>query len=302
MRALVELGANTREGVYPHRDATSALTLATERGDDELVAIIEAAEQRRREAAGGIAGAPSPDALFRVIASGDVQQAIPMMEGQRALIHSRHSLLGWTPLHAACRLLKKPIVEWILDHGADPAARGRQGLTPLDLTAHFSGAESFRVFAAIAGRLRERGADLTASAAVALADVGWLRARQVEGALINPIEDTGGLLRIAVSHNRPEMLRLLLDFGLDPDERKRVGEPGGDEVVVTSGMPLWHCASSGKYELAELLLSRGANPNAEVYASGMPLYQAYSRRDWKMAELLERHGGRPNGTLAGLYR
>jgi hypothetical protein len=120
--------------------------------------------------------------------------------------------------------------------------------------------------------------------------------------LVNPIEDDGGLLRIAASHNRPEILRLLLDLGFDPDERKRFGGVGGDEVVFTWGMPLWHCASSGKYEMAELLLSRGADPNADVYASGTPLYQAYGRRDWKMVELLERHGGRPNGTVAGLYR
>ena len=41
--------------------------------------------------------------------------------------------------------------------------------------------------------------------------------------------DRGGLLTVAVRHNRPEILWLLLDFGFDPDERvswaKRLGEP-----------------------------------------------------------------------------
>ena len=50
VRGLMELGANPREGVYPHRDATSPLTIATERGYDELVAIIKEEEQRQREA------------------------------------------------------------------------------------------------------------------------------------------------------------------------------------------------------------------------------------------------------------
>ena len=58
------------------------------------------------------------------------------------------------------------------------------------------------------------------------------------------IEDTGGLLRIAVTHNRPDVLQLLLDFGFDPDERTRFGE--GDESAVTWGMALQHCASTGQ--------------------------------------------------------
>jgi hypothetical protein len=60
--------------------------------------------------------------------------------------------------------------------------------------------------------------------------VEWLRARHAEGKLVNPIRwDGGGLLTVAVRHNRPEMLRLLLDFGFDPDERVSSGE--GDWVA-----------------------------------------------------------------------
>ena len=302
VRMLLVLGANAREGVYPHREATSALTIATERGYDEIVAIIKEEEQRQREVKSGLIGAPPPDELFRAIASGDHERAIGLMDGNPALTHTRHAHLGWTPLHAAAKVLNTRVVSWLLDHGAKAAARGWHDLTPLDLAASFSGDDSSGEFAAVAVQLLAHGAELTPAAAVALGDVEWIRARHAEGLLLNPIEDDGGLLRIAASHNRPEILRLLLDLGFDPDERKRFGEAGGDQVVFTWGMPLWHCASSGKYEMAELLLSRGADPNADVYASGTPLYQAYGRRDWKMVELLERHGGRPNGTLAGLYR
>ena len=66
--------------------------------------------------------------------------------------------------------------------------------------------------------------DEAARAAVASGDMEWLRARHAEGSLVNPIRwDGGGLLTVAVRHNRPEMLRLLLDFGFDPDERVSVG-------------------------------------------------------------------------------
>jgi hypothetical protein len=40
VRVLMQHGADARVGVYPHRDATSPLTIATERGYDEIVTII----------------------------------------------------------------------------------------------------------------------------------------------------------------------------------------------------------------------------------------------------------------------
>src|SRR5207253_4138812 len=142
-----------------------------------------------------------PDELFEAIASGDDERAFAMMETSPALIRARHHLLGWTPLHIAARALNAPVVEWLLDRGADPNARGRHDFTPLDMAAHFSGDEPVEKVAAL---LLGRGAGMTGAAAVALEDADWLRRCQREGALINPIEDSGGLLRIAASHNRPE--------------------------------------------------------------------------------------------------
>src|SRR5580700_5907980 len=47
VRLLMQNGANARAGIDPHRDATSAWTLANERGYQELVSIIEEEENRR---------------------------------------------------------------------------------------------------------------------------------------------------------------------------------------------------------------------------------------------------------------
>ena len=41
VRLLMRHGANAREGVYPHRDATSPLTIAIERGYDAVLAILK---------------------------------------------------------------------------------------------------------------------------------------------------------------------------------------------------------------------------------------------------------------------
>jgi hypothetical protein len=143
---------------------------------------------------------------------------------------------------------------------------------------------------------------MTAAAAVALGDAEWLRARHAEGTLVNAIEDTGGLLRIAASHDRPEILEMLLDFGFDPDERTRFEDVGEDGVAMTWGMPLYHCAGKGKHAMAETLLRRGADPNGKVYASGSPMFRAFSKRDTSMIDLLMRYGGEPEATTAGLFR
>ena len=115
-----------------------------------------------------------------------------------------------------------------------------------------------------------------------------------------PIEDTGGLLRIAVTHNRPDVLQLLLDFGFDPDERTRFGE--GDESRGHVGHGASAICLDRQYEMAEMLLQRGADPNAAIYASGDPVFSAYAHKDWKMLALLSRYGGIPTATTAGLFR
>jgi hypothetical protein len=141
---------------------------------------------------------------------------------------------------------------------------------------------------------------MTPRAAVILGDAEFLRKWHAEEPLTNPQDLHGWLLQLAVEYDRPEMLTLLLDLGLDPDARVRV--PAVEESVFTWGMPLWHCARHGKHAMAETLLERGADPNGQVYASGTPLSEAYGQRDEKMIALLERFGGRSNAAMAGLYR
>jgi hypothetical protein len=71
VRLLMQLGADARKGVHPHRDATTALTIARERGYDEIVAIIEEEEQRRRETISGATTTnTAQDDLSEFIANG----------------------------------------------------------------------------------------------------------------------------------------------------------------------------------------------------------------------------------------
>lgn len=205
VRLLMRHGADARQGVHPHRDATSAWILAKERGYDEIVAIIEAEEHRR---------APQPQ-------PGEPEE--------------------------------KPV-----------------------------GDESERQ-------------------AVAAGDINWLLARHAEGKLVNHVRwNGGGLLTVAVRHDQPEILRLLLDLGFDPDERVSSGK--GDWVAYSQGYPLWYAAALGRHGMAELLLQRGADPNLHVDSSGSAVYSAFSHKQWEMVELLRHYGGIVSADTAALYR
>jgi hypothetical protein len=46
VRVLIRRGANPRKGIYPHRDATTALTLAVERGYDDIADVIREEEKQ----------------------------------------------------------------------------------------------------------------------------------------------------------------------------------------------------------------------------------------------------------------
>ena len=264
VRLLMANGANARDGVYPHRDATTAHALAVARGDDEIVQIIEAAEQTRP---GGRTGRGDP-----------------------------------APLHRAANAYDVETVTRLIDEGADPNALAFGRWTPLDAAASRWWKADTGDFERVARLLLSRGARMTPRAAAALGDVEWLRATHAEGALRDEKDAGGdaGPLRIAVTHNRPAVLEFLLDAGFDPDDRQRLSDE--DEAPFTWGMPLQAAVELQRYELAETLLKRGADPNARIYASGDPMFSAFSRNDERMVALLERHGGTPTATSAGLFR
>jgi ankyrin repeat protein len=197
VRFLMQHGADARKGIWPHRGATTALTLAIERGYDEIARIIEEEEKKEEQ--------------------------------------------------------RRP------RDGADESPSTPTGANTVVFKAH---------------------------AAIASGDANWLRTGRNEGA----IGEDMGLLRHAVAIDRPDMVTLLLDLGLDPDEPARVS--GLEEYVPTFGEPLRTCAIAGNVRIAEILLRRGANPNTNVYASSWALHEAYKRRDQEMIALLEQYGGR----------
>lgn len=315
-RALMELGSDARRGIWPHRTATSAFAIAHDRGYDEIVAVIEREEERRRQAqsAPGATVDSKTGEIQKAILRGQNDEAIRLLESDLSLVGAC-SLFGATPLHIAAWAHNTQIMAWLLEHDArvdalasfdvplgTPATKV-PGKTPLDYAAivagwsahgrHFSFLENSEkgpaAFDETVRLLRTRGARLTPRAAVATGDSETVRQMHRDGELHNEIHTLrGGLLSIAVRVNRPEMVSLLLDLGLDPDETV----PGEDGSPLSWGLPLWFTAMCGRHEIADLLLARGADVNAIVYASGDALSIAHDTGDDQMVGLLRQRGAR----------
>jgi ankyrin repeat protein len=294
VRVLMEHGADARVGIYPHRVATGALTIATERGYAEIVDIIRM-EERRRDAPDPRA-MPALHRLFEVVNGGDHSAAIALMEADPSLIHA-HAPDGWTPLHLATSILSERIVGWLLDHGAEVNAANKGGNTPLAVAASNCSPPPQDQLDRVRDMLLHRGAELTVWVAVSRGELDWIRAHRAESGRWT---SDFGLLTRAVQDDRPEVLRLLLEFGLDPNERVRLR--GMEEIVYSWGEPLRQCANLGKLAMAEMLLERGADPNTNVYAGSTALYGAYARRDDAMVRLLERHGAALDAGSVGNLR
>ncbi len=320
-RVLMQFGADARVGIWPHRDATSAYTIAKDRQYDEIVGAIEQEEERRRQALS------SPEAMrssrrqyirrtFRTgchvdsktedilaaIRSGRSDEAIRILQSDLPLVGSC-DVYGATPLHIAASAHDTEMVAWLLTHSPAVDARDAAGKTPLDYASAAAGwSANDRFFPYLKNALvqparfhmvvqflRSHGAKLTPRAAVAIGDHEAVMQMHREGRLKNDVYFWGGgLLTIAVRVNRIDTVSLLLDLGFDPDEPATPTDDGGESW----GFPLWFAAVCGRHDIAELLITRGADVNAIFHASGDPLGNAQETGDTKMQALLLKHGAR----------
>lgn len=325
-RVLMELGSDARRGFWPYRDATTAFTIASDREYHEVVAIIQQEEdrQRKQRSLPNATISSKTDEIAKAILEDRCDEAIRILESDLSLVGACTNH-GATPLHLAAWKHNPEMVGWLLDRQAlvdaenpvdgrafNYSATADLGKTPLDyaaIVAGWSANEKYFGWSANDDRfpylenarrdparfqetvdlLLSNGAELTPRAAVAIGDQQAVLRLHREDRLHNEINMCrGGLLAIAVRVNRIDMVTLLLDLGLDPDEPATPADDG----TTSWGFPLWFAAMCGRYEIAELLLARRADVNAIVCASGDPLCQAYATRDEKMKALLLKHGAR----------
>jgi ankyrin repeat protein len=294
VRLLMESGADARKGIFPHRDATSALALARDREYHDVVAIIEQEEMRRREemSCPNATVSPVQDQISAAIAEGDAGRAKHLLEADRSLIQACDRD-GASPLHIAAEHTNAELVAWLLDRRANPHKKDLRGLTALDRAALSAGPRNpgAQRFPSVAKLLLDHGAEITIHGAVALGDESRIRELvSADPDLLRQIGQSGGLVSLAVNHGQLEIVRLLLDLGADVNERIMLDQL--EQPTPSSGMPLWYAAFAGRLDIVQLLLDRGADPNANVYASGWPLLHAWRNKHESVKRLLLERGAR----------
>lgn len=296
VRLLMEAGADARKGIFPHRDATSALILAQEREYDDIVAAIEEEERLRREemSCPNATVTPVQDQISAAIVHDDIETAMHLLDADHSLIQACDRD-GATPLHVAAQRADVELVAWLLQRRANVRKRDLRDLTALDRAAFGADPRNQRaqLFPAIARLLLGHGAEMTVHAAVALADAPRIREMvAADPGLLRRVETwgKGGLLSLAVNHGHLEIVRLLLDLGADVDERVMLEEL--EEPTLSWGLPLWYAALAGNFEISKLLLDRGADPNGNVYASGWPLGNAWRYKHEPVKSLLLERGAK----------
>ncbi len=305
-RLLLEAGADTRDGIWPNRDATSPRTIAEERGYDEIVALMIAQDEKRGARSvntHGNGGRRLRDAMM----TGGEESVIAVFESEPGLA-GMCSPDGVTMLHRAVQYGLLRVARWLLDHGADVNKQSQldfwrwKGRTPLEFAVWDCVADSGRSASeAMAALLIERGAELTPLAAAALGRWDYLASCAPDS-----LQGTG-VLQAAVRGDRPDLLRRLLETGLDPNERMQLGQL--EDQTFSSGGPLLEAVNTGRIDLARLLLAHGADPNASVYTAGSATAAAYTggsprthAPDQAMIDLMVEHGGWIDAGSVGYIR
>jgi ankyrin repeat protein len=244
VRLLMQAGADARKGIFPHRDATSALAIARDREYDDVVSVIEEEERHRREDMSCPKATISPiqDQITAAISQGDSARVRQMIEAKPDLLRqiSRNGgLLTLAVNHGGLEM-----VRLLLDLGADVDERIL--LEELEEPTESWGMPLWH--AALAGRLDitklllDRGADPNANVYAS----GW----PLRNAWNHPDDSVKKLLLERGAKPQPYMIAELHDT----EEVARLLASDSSEELARE--LVWSAADHGCPEIIEMAIPR----------------------------------------------
>ena len=290
-RELLAAGINPGYSNFTYSSWQSLLPIAKDRGFDQLHALLVGEMQKRFNYD------PGYEPLWQAIVDGEVADVKQLIDANPKLINigDEH---GNRPIHRAILARRLPVIEVLLDAGADIEARRADMQTPLHLAIegsdyHYRGEhkpDSGTTLLQVVELLRDRGADYEFSNAVALNDLEQVQsdltkqpelAKQLNQARRSP-------LYLAAVRGHIDMVRLLLAHGADPNLA---------EHCAGSGRALFEAATRHDIEMMKLLIAHGANADAYVDSSGNCLSIAQhgdnNKAEVEAVELLKQNGAMP---------
>ena len=189
---------------------------------------------------------------------------------------------GYTPLHLAAIYDHKEIAEVLIAAGADVNAKNNRDMTPLHQAARSGRNE-------IAGLLIAKGADVNAKDENSLTPLDQATQRKKT--------ETANLLRKHGGKRSPEISIHEAAKTGNIEVVKQHLASGGDVDAVDdewSMTPLFFAANEGHVQVAEFLISAGADVNAKNRFDRTPLYRAAYWGKKEIAEILIAKGADVN--------
>lgn len=190
--------------------------LVESRGPNGESAILTAVYHGQRQIVNLLVARGASMTLFDAAAAGEIEGVERRLNDGSPV--SDHSADGWTPLHLAAFFGHAKVVDLLLTHGADVAARSRNSTGNTPLHAALAGNHAF-----VAGQLIGAGADVNAAdaagwrplhLAAANANLDAIAALIAQGADVSAANDAGQTpLALAQEKNHREAAALLRRHG-----------------------------------------------------------------------------------------
>ncbi|HUU69074.1 MAG TPA: ankyrin repeat domain-containing protein [Planctomycetota bacterium] len=197
------------------------------------------------------AGEEDCNTVQRALYCGYPKRALAMMQENPELIESRDAENKETPLHIAADRENVDLVQWLLQHGADPNAKAYSDFTPLHLTEN---GEIARMLICGGANLDQRDS---------WGNTPLQKAAQLgHKAVIDAIIESGHPIDLRSAlwlKKRDRVKEILRQNPRIPPEDENREDLWGDTT------PLGIAASQGDIEIVRLLLAAGANANATTY-------------------------------------